>query len=576
MASVLMAGCSAENEPQQEVKAPVVVDFALTVAKQPSSGSSGTTRMTAANLTGETSNVELCCVIPFIDNVKNGEVLTSFTREHQTQPFFISSCDFESGVNRVSAYGRDRNHEDGQAKGALVETYSDFEPANIGFRLKTIQTRDAYLGISETSDIETVPEQLADYLTAIAKASIGEGDGVKTWKENATDSKLKLMYKNFINQLTGDVGDALPGSSANVKAWVIELKTKLGELDLTEGSDDAAIRTRIIALIDEKLDALTQDWNNFPAKIGLPDGAAVLRWTGEKFEPETQTTTIADINNIERFTFPAKIYYYGNSPTMVSGDDLTDNFSSKSKWQKANDDDTDAALYGFTEGPITATTKTVAMKEPLHYAVAQLQLQLKQTSSGTLNDSKNTPIEVGNNFKLTSIIVGGQLPVGSDFTPESAMTYYSEADMSFIYDSQVNTNGANNSDPSFYLSATADASSTINTLVLQSWTHRSLKLVLEFEYNGANPFEGFNGSVYPGTKFYIVGEINPDSPVSVNDKEAAQNRVFTKDYITTVTANVTSLSKAYNVLPNLMSPRLEMGLELTPKWIHATTTDVIL
>ena len=142
--------------------------------------------------------------------------------------------------------------------------------------------------------------------------------------------------------------------------------------------------------------------------------------------------------------------------------------------------------------------------------------------------------------------------------------------MRFIYDSQVNTNGT--TDTPFYLSTSANEN-YIQTLVLQSYTGRSLKLVLEFENNSGQDFYGYNGTVYRGTKFYLVGEVVPTIEENPNKY---QNRVFTQDHITTVNVTVTSLAKAYNVLPNLMSPRLEMGLELTPKWVQAETTDVIL
>jgi hypothetical protein len=57
---------------------------------------------------------------------------------------------------------------------------------------------------------------------------------------------------------------------------------------------------------------------------------------------------------------------------------------------------------------------------------------------------------------------------------------------------------------------------------------------------------------------------------NVNDENRGQ--VFTKDYITTVNMTVSSLAKAYNVPPNLLSPNLEIGVETTPQWEGATPT----
>ena len=584
---LLFASCANDDVPQQTANQPVSVDFALTVTKAASPGISGITRM-ASGYTVGTENIALQCAIPFtVANVSVpvgvSDVCTStpigyFDQPRTAYPFFTSSSELSQGTNAILAYASSNTNVSSWQKGVLDATFNDYQPANISFRLRTIQSASDYLG---TEQVKTLPEQLADYLTDIANTSIGEGENIKTWKAyadptNSTsmNNDLKLLFKNFTNQLSDEVGEVLPGSSANVKAWVEGLKISLNAVTTGLSEDDQAIKAAIIANINaqlDKLDPSTGEWKNFPASLYLPDGAAVVRWDGDKFVPETQTTTIADINNLERFTYPAEIYYYGNSSTWVSSEKLSDNFSTKDKWQKENESDENYVLSGFTQGPVLSSTKTVAMFDPLQYGVGQLKVQLKQTAS-SLQDSKNNNVTVGTgNFKLTGIIVGGQLPVGFDFRPETVYPVYSEADMRFIYDSQVNTNGTGANEP-FYLS-TADETEFTQTLVLQSYTGRSLKLVLEFENNSDQDFYGYNGTVYRGTKFYLVGEVVPKSD---SEKPKASDRVFTQDYITTVNVTVTSLAKAYNVLPNLMSPRLEMGLELTPKWVQATTTDVIL
>jgi hypothetical protein len=155
--------------------------------------------------------------------------------------------------------------------------------------------------------------------------------------------------------------------------------------------------------------------------------------------------------------------------------------------------------------------------------------------------------------------------VGFDFTPTASYPVYSEADMKYIYDSQL---------PELYLSSSSDAAQMTHTLVLQSYDHKKIPVVLEFRNNSDNDFMGLDGIVYRGTKFYLVGEIDP-SEFSEDSRTEIRDRVFTQDYTTTLNMKVTGLSKAYNVVPNLLSPRLEMGIELTPKWV-ATTPDEVL
>ncbi len=57
---------------------------------------------------------------------------------------------------------------------------------------------------------------------------------------------------------------------------------------------------------------------------------------------------------------------------------------------------------------------------------------------------------------------------------------------------------------------------------------------------------------------------------------AYAGRVFTQDYTTRMTMSVTSLAKAYTCMPDLLAPRLEIGVQVVTKWIQATTTNVEL
>jgi hypothetical protein len=52
-----------------------------------------------------------------------------------------------------------------------------------------------------------------------------------------------------------------------------------------------------------------------------------------------------------------------------------------------------------------------------------------------------------------------------------------------------------------------------------------------------------------------------------------KNKVFKQDYITTakLTIGANSLKKAYNVIPDLRSPKLELGLSVDLKWQQGIT-----
>ena len=54
------------------------------------------------------------------------------------------------------------------------------------------------------------------------------------------------------------------------------------------------------------------------------------------------------------------------------------------------------------------------------------------------------------------------------------------------------------------------------------------------------------------------------------------NRVFTQDHTTTMTMSVASLAKAYTCMPDLLAPRLEVGVQIVTHWIQSPTTNVEL
>jgi hypothetical protein len=209
----------------------------------------------------------------------------------------------------------------------------------------------------------------------------------------------------------------------------------------------------------------------------------------------------------------------------------------------------------------------------MQYGVARLQVQLLPTAP-TLKDAKdnNVAIEELHSFPLTGIVVGGQMPVGFDFSPNTSYPVYSESDMMYIYDSQVKTSGASGNEY-FYLSTYENAKMT-NTLVLQSYDHKKVPVVLEFINNSDTDFYGLDGIILRGTKFYLAGEVDPATK-SEDPNVEIRDRVFTQDYTTILKMRVTGLAKAYNVVPNLLSPRLELGIELVSQWASTTPEEIV-
>ena len=88
-----------------------------------------------------------------------------------------------------------------------------------------------------------------------------------------------------------------------------------------------------------------------------------------------------------------------------------------------------------------------------------------------------------------------------------------------------------------------------------------------------------NGIVYRGTKFYLAGKVEiskgNDNDVDESERDDVSNRVFTQDHTTVISMKVNSLAKAYNVMPNIQSGRLEVGVEINLKWEQATPQTIV-
>lgn len=443
--------------------------------------------------------------------------------------FFYNGIELSIGSRSMLVYAKAAGitNKTGKAQnGSTVATYpANLAPSGITFSSERIFTGSVITTGGEKSDAE----KIADYLTDIANT---EG-----WAEEHE------LRQNFIGK--GAVAPSLiAGSSASVNAYVAKLQEEV----TNKMSGD--VKVAILAKIAAKPDQLTTPSKFYPASIGLPDGAAALKWdaTNKKFVPQT-TTTLQGVNSMNVFAYPAELCYYSNSLLYTSDNPISHTgYSSETDWT------TDVLPdYGSAPGVISSTTRAVAIKEPLQYGVARLDVTIKaQTTKNASNkdillDGEGNEIEVGTtSFPLTGIIVGGQRRVGFNFKPLSA------ADpQSMVYDKYV---VKDNNTSAYLLSTTPAATDAVHTLLLQSYDGEDVTIILEFKNdckdseNKGIAFKGIDGIINPGTKFYLIGTIL--KPTEETGKEYTK-RVFTQDYITTAKIEIGSLSRAYNAVPDL-------------------------
>ena len=512
-AVMLLAGCK-ESDEDVETGSPVNVDLAFSFS---SKSSSAKTRLGDDNLDGNAANIEILRVIPMKDNTPDnlGEVSISSedTVSKANAMFYRSSfCSMATGDNRCLVYAKDKRASRIDATIPTLITSTN----QIGFRLNSIY---------QNTDAPSEALALAEHLNTVANT--------ESWQ--ASDNAiLSNLFNNFTNH-----GYNLPGSAASVKQWLMSLASVCQSyLDTPPSSileDHKVILKAIKDSATVEAEKITVNDTVYPRNIGLPDGAAALRWTSGGFTPRLQTTTLDNINSVSRFAYPPSLYYFVNSSLLTSNSKFITTAYNNDTWTAVKDTFTAGSETG---SEISSRTKSVILADEVEYAVSRLEVKIKTDSTSWT-------------YPLKGIIVCGQRPVNYKFEQDNNYN----SDVKFVYDSKV--------EGDCRLSTTETLA--CRTLVFQSYDGEDVDIILEFENNGGS-FECSDGTVYPDTRFYLVGKVELN----------AADRAFTKDQTTTVIMNVTSRDKAYNVLPSLLSSNLEIGVETTPKWVSDKPTIIRL
>jgi hypothetical protein len=492
---------------------------------------------TASRRAPEFSTMDLMVAIPFRTNGVNvtasddplidlvGANESNLAKKYDAEKYntyYVNTCHLMTGTDRMLVYGKAT-----KPSTTNPAVYGELSPLPT-VRKKTADIQFSLTSIRESTEAHADATALANYMTTIANT---------TGWSTTDDSTLKSYYLDFIRMGSEGAG-LMSGAAANIKAFVAALRALLE----TKGD---ALSSAIIANID----GTNISTNTYPRSLGLPDGAAVIRWTGNKFEVRTTTTTLDNINGINRYTYPAELMFFVDSPIRTSAEEV------KKKTYQENTQTWDAFLDTYYNGSnaVNTNTKAVAVENPIQYGVGRLDLTLT-TMSATLKDAKDEVVTTNANMTtlpLIGVIIGGQHTVGFNMKPQGEQT---DVDGRFIYDTNI-----------------IDGNKT-STLVLQSYVNEKVPVILEFENKTGNAFTGKDGTVYPGARFYLIAMADP---ANKGEGDFA-GRVFTQDYTTTMSMSVTSLAKAYTCMPDLLAPRLEVGVQVVTKWIQATTTNVEL
>ena len=563
-AAVLLVGvitfsaCSSDEEvvnvnPSYDGKS-VKTQFAINVPR----AAQVKTRMTGGNTqAGGTGflGMQDIRLIPFSEtigeNTSLGQVITLSNIEKDVITVTASSKIYKNvaiptGTTNFLFYGQalrsgSATNEDNGILTATVDGQTS--TAGITFKLNDVNTTGSILN--------TNSEALLTVLNNVVEAA--------GWS-SSTDVNLKQLYEDFTKSQAGSANSIL----CTMQALYDNLKDNT---DAVSNAIKVAITQNSTFTIEN--DKLSTE-NKYPADLNLPDGAVAVELNknnDNKFTyivPTGDATSnpIIDVNNI---TYPASLYYWTSTPLYASGTAVADGDwpSTPSEWEAAT-------AFSDWGTEVTSSTQSVALKNNINYGVGNLALTVT-CAAATLQDHEKTQADgitsqrnvnvPTDGFPVSAVLVGSQpTVVGYDFAAVATDGFYKT-----IYDSKCSLNAKYNS--------VSEANYTL-VLPTKNMANQVVSFVLELTNNSDTEFCGHNEQIIPiGGKFYLIGTLNVNAGNGVENPDNL-NKVFISDYLTKANVKITSLENAYNVIPDLRSTNLQLGLSVDLDWEQGIIFDV--
>lgn len=466
-----------------------------------------------------------------------------------------------SGTSGFLFYGEATGTGNDFATGSVVETnVSDDtkEAGTFAFALQPIKTT--------TDNIDkTNSNKIIAYLTQIAAAADATDANI-TWAKCADPTNsAEEWYSAGLGDLYNQFVSNHAGSTATVKGLVQHLYTA------AKAFPDGQVKTAIINAIlttyatdDGDTGTLTFTESlgaDYPADNNLPDGSAAIEWTtASPAVPSmiyTGSTTGLDIGSMVNYTYPASLYYRVDSDIKTANASMADNYDGTKDWT--------TILGGYSGTSVGPMTKSVAITKPIQYAVARLDVGI-YAESETLIDAEgvDVPVTANTSFPVTGVIVGGQ--------PTSVNYLFSPANNDggrSVYDKTMNT--------PFYANYSATEIGVQNhTLVMETYQNQTVNLIIELQNNSGQDFLGYTGIIPKGTKFYLAAVLDVANIGTGGTNTNSLTRVFEQDYTTTAilritagtlgTPNTQGLGAAYNIIPDLRTTQMELGMSVDLSW----------
>lgn len=452
--------------------------------------------------------------------------------------------------------------------GSLTNPYGNFTDeakpnlSDFKFNLETIHS---------ANDFANKGYYILSKLNAIAQTEVTDGEATIKWSNiNDATSYGTEEERNILQKLYTNFVSLSAGSENSVKRAIDDLKAAVETQKLTN------CKTLTDAIKDKCTTNDLTTTTGFPRDNNLPDGAAVLEFkeatrTFAYKEGITGVTTGSNLVDYTKITYPSELAYFVSSPVRTSStkDKLTDLPDYKA-WLG------NTADWGQYGDVVKSNTTLVVLKEPVQYGVACLESKIKceyakleDNAKDILNSTaeNNTLTVPEEGIKVTGILIGGQ-PQGVEwnFEPASSATFDHT-----IYDKDISGIVAqiSYSNPNYTLVLDNKNSSTTDP------TQSKVNVTVELE-NNMGDFYGAEGLIPKGSRFYLVGQLNPNATTAIKPSGETIDRVFVKDHTTVANFKITNLKKAYNHIPDMRTSKINVGLAVDLSWQTGITFDVEL
>ena len=386
-------------------------------------------------------------------------------------------------------------------------------PNDILFSLEQINTN------TDRQSSNEVGMAIVDLLTSLANTTVsGVAAPHNAWK-TTTNATLAVLYKNFLGITTG--------SSNSLAVILSKLYDGLKRVQSTDPARTLAdaLKAKIEAACTTTPTSgmpvsLTSTYANYPYNIGLPDGAARIRWnvtglTPNKFVDITANYNMGNKVKVTDYVYPAALWYYANSPLKASNDIESNEYENAGNWAGVI-----SSVYATAGDEVTDNTQSVAMTNQAQYGVGRLETKITMPA-GVFYDGNGKEVNVGTGYTLKGILLGGQSSVAYDFSTKGD-------ENQTIYDRVMASNTI--------IAQPGQTTATANqTLALQTKSNQVVYAALEL-VNGGEEFMGADGLIPAGGTFYMTAKLDPTT--ATNYQPGILDKIMMQDHVTKLTITI--------------------------------------